>query len=958
MPDPADRPARLQLFGEIARGGMGAVLRGRDPDLGRELAVKVLLDGHRNNPELIGRFVEEAQIGGQLQHPGVVPIYELGTFGDRRPYFSMKLVKGRTLADLLAGGPAPDREPARILAVFEQVAQTVAYAHSRGVIHRDLKPSNVMVGAFGEVQVMDWGLAKVLPRGGVEDDRGAGKTTPLPETVIATARSGSGASDRSLAGSVMGTPSYMAPEQARGEIERIDERADVFALGSILCEILTGGPAFRGPSSAQIQRLAVRGETADALTRLDACGADPELVALARDCLAVEPEGRPSDAGAVAGRVGAHLAGVQDRLRTAERERAVAVARAVEERKRRKLAVTMGTAVAALIALLGAGGSWLVYQQQARAARVDLAVREAEFLERRAEAVDDDLALWVEAREAARRAAQLADDARDAATRSRAVALAGEVSRRSEQAAREHLLIDNVDEIRATRGEHWDPARTDAEFGAAFRAAEIDPDRESPESVSSRVAGRRMAIDLVAALEEWAIVRVNLPAGSGLEGAARLRRLANAVDPDPWRGELRQALARDDHDLLHRLADDDKLAGQPAFVALLLASHFRREGQSPRAMAVLQAAWRRHPGDFWVNLDLSDLATKLRPSRPDEALRFGSIALALRPRSGAAHLNYGNALRLLGRADDALLACREAVRLSPASQPAHTGLAAVLLARGLYEEAASESRVAVGLNPQDAMARVNLGLALTDLGRHAEAIDCCREATRLAPKMVRAHASLGLALRDGGQPKEAVAAFRRARQLAPDEPSLVSTIERDLKAAEHEASLAERLPAVLRREDRPKEAADRIILARLCYDRGFPAAAARLYGEAMDADSTVLDHGAPHRYNAACAAALAAAGRGDDHPTLDDQARVRLRKQALGWLKAERDARALYMRSAPPAARERVAATMRRWREQPDLVGVRDSEALAKLPGDEQKAWRSLWQEIDELLSEKRGGRP
>src|SRR4051812_500060 len=102
MPDPADRPARLQLFGEIARGGMGAVLRGRDPDLGREIAVKVILDGHRNNPDMVRRFVEEAQIGGQLQHPGVVPVYELGTFGDARPYFAMKLVKGRTLAALLA----------------------------------------------------------------------------------------------------------------------------------------------------------------------------------------------------------------------------------------------------------------------------------------------------------------------------------------------------------------------------------------------------------------------------------------------------------------------------------------------------------------------------------------------------------------------------------------------------------------------------------------------------------------------------------------------------------------------------------------------------------------------------------------------------------------------------------------------------------------------------------------
>ena len=261
MPDPADRPARLQLFGEIARGGMGAVLKGRDPDLGRELAVKVLLEGHRDNPELVRRFVEEAQIGGQLQHPGVVPVYELGTFADRRPYFTMKLVKGRTLAELLASGPRPADDLPRFLAIFEQVCQTVAYAHARGVIHRDLKPSNVMVGGVrrGPGDGLGPGQGPAARGGGRRPGRG--QDDPVPETVIATARSGSDGSDRSLVGSVLGTPAYMAPEQARGEIDRIDERADVFALGSILCEILTGEPAFTGrhrPRSSARRRGATR----------------------------------------------------------------------------------------------------------------------------------------------------------------------------------------------------------------------------------------------------------------------------------------------------------------------------------------------------------------------------------------------------------------------------------------------------------------------------------------------------------------------------------------------------------------------------------------------------------------------------------------------------------------------------------------------------------------------------
>ena len=278
----ADATVRYRIDGEIARGGMGAVLKGRDPDLGRDVALKVLREDHRDKPDLIRRFIEEAQIGGQLQHPGIVPIYELGTFTDRRPFFSMKLVKGQTLAERLDDRAAPADDLPRLLSIYEAICQTVAYAHARGVIHRDLKPSNVMVGSFGEVQVMDWGLAKVLPRGGVVDDARAG-VSGREETVIATARSGSDEPGLSHAGSVMGTPSYMAPEQARGEVDQVDERADVFALGSILCEVLTGAPAFRGRSAGEIQRNAAVGDTADALARLDRCGADVELVAIAKD---------------------------------------------------------------------------------------------------------------------------------------------------------------------------------------------------------------------------------------------------------------------------------------------------------------------------------------------------------------------------------------------------------------------------------------------------------------------------------------------------------------------------------------------------------------------------------------------------------------------------------------------------------------------------------------------------
>jgi serine/threonine-protein kinase len=303
---------------------------------------------------------------------------------------TVQLVKGRTLAALLAERSTPvDRLP-QLLGIVEQICQTVAYGHARGVIHRDLKPSNVMVGGFGEVQVMDWGLAKVLPRGGMADDAAAGRE-PDGETVVATARSGGDSDeDRSRAGSVMGTPAYMAPEQARGEIDAIDERADVFALGSILCEVLTGQPAYTGRGSAEIQRQAARGDTAEALTRLDTRGVEPELVGLASDCLAAEPADRPRDAGVVTGRVTAYLTGVQERLRAAEVERARAEARAAEERKRRRLQLGLAASVLVLTTLGGLAAAYEVQRRQARDTRVGLALREATLLRDQARDAADD----------------------------------------------------------------------------------------------------------------------------------------------------------------------------------------------------------------------------------------------------------------------------------------------------------------------------------------------------------------------------------------------------------------------------------------------------------------------------------------------------------------------------------------------------------------------------------------
>jgi serine/threonine protein kinase len=313
---PADAPSipGYRISAEIARGGMGCVYAGHDLTLDREVAIKTLLAGAD-----AGRFVTEAKITARLPHPSIPPVHALGTLADGTPYLAMKLIRGRTLAELLKERPSPLAELPRFVQVFEQIAQAVGFAHAQGIVHRDLKPLNVMVGAFGEVQVMDWGLAKDVVSGEGEQPEKLHDDDNIAHTA---------------AGTVLGTPGYMAPEQARGEV--VDARADVFALGATLAAILTGQPAFVGTSKRQVIEGAARADLADVRERLTKSGADGELIALGLRCLSADVAKRPADGRAVAALVAAYRAGVEARLKQAETQRAEALVREGEQRKRRR----------------------------------------------------------------------------------------------------------------------------------------------------------------------------------------------------------------------------------------------------------------------------------------------------------------------------------------------------------------------------------------------------------------------------------------------------------------------------------------------------------------------------------------------------------------------------------------------------------------------------------------------
>jgi serine/threonine-protein kinase len=1003
-----ERLGRYELLEEIGRGGMGCVLRGHDAELGRDLAVKVLLPDHQDDPGVVSRFTEEAQIGGQLQHPGIVPVYEVGRSDDRLLYFTMKLVRGRTLAELLRQRADSRQDLPRFLQVFEQVCQTMAYAHSRGVIHRDLKPANVMVGAFGEVQVMDWGLAKVLDRAGdtsaapgwchaasgglarlLERD---GRIAPCPADpaaghaagLVRTARS-AGTGPASEPGHILGTPAYMAPEQAAGAAERIDERCDVFGLGAILCEILTGQPPYGGADDLQVLFKAARADLAEAFARLDACGADPDLIRLARRSLAAEASERPRDAGVLAAELAAHRESMSARLRQAELAQAEARTRAQEERKRRWVMAALAGSVLLTLLLVGCWRLVVAWQEETRETQVRDALAQARTLWERARARNDPAA-WAEARAQARRAEALLEQGPGSS------ALVGQARRTlraldEEQADRQmvHRLREAILRGTAWEEDHADKGAIVRAYEDAFRRYGI-PVQDLPlAEAAQRLRARAIRGELAAALDHWAARKAKAGARKHLQDLAVL------VDDDWPRNEIRHALARNDLDALKRLSAPDRAPGLPAPTVALLARALVARKALAETEALLRRARQEYPEDFWINCYLGELFTRhCKPPRLEEGIRFYTAAVAVRSDSPNAHLwlgvalakrgklgeaqeafekvlrlqpdyaevhsNLGLALYQQGKVDRAIACFREAIRLKPDYAGTHSNLGIALVRKGLLDEAITSYRKALRLNKNYPEAHCNLGLALARKGLLNEAVASYSEAIRCDPDYALAHCELGLALKDRGQFTEALASLRYGHALGARQAEWSHPSAEWVKECERLVELEGKLPAIREGKVKAAGAAEQVQFAWLCSARGYYAAAARLYAEAFAAAGEDRENlTTTNRYSAACCAAWAGCGKGADAVGLDDRERARWRGQARDWLRAELALHAKRLESGKPEDRAAVRQQLERWAADTHLADVRGAEALGRLSAEERARWVKLWAEAEALRKKAQG---
>ena len=339
----------------------------------------------------------------------------------------------------------------------------------------------------------------------------------------------------------------------------------------------------------------------------------------------------------------------------------------------------------------------------------------------------------------------------------------------------------------------------------------------------------------------------------------------------------------------------------------------------------------------------------------DAAIACFNKAIALDPKLASAHCNLGYVLADKGQLDEAIACFKKAIALDPKLAIAHNNLGNAPRNKGQLDEAIACFKSVIELDPKHALAHNNLGSALNAKGQLDEAIAAYKKAIELNAKYAEAHCNLGAILRDQGRFTESLAAYQRGHELGMKQPGWRHPSADWVRQAETKAAMELKLFAFLKGEFQPSENQQRLALADVCRGKKLNHTAAGLYAATFAADAKLAaDLGAGHRYNAACFASLAAAGRGEDAAKLDDKERTRLRRQALDWLEADLAAWGNRVDSGPHQARPAIVQTLSHWQQDTDLAGIRDAAALTKLPVDEHKAFTQLWADVAALLKKCR----
>jgi tetratricopeptide (TPR) repeat protein/predicted Ser/Thr protein kinase len=733
----------FRLWRSLGAGGMGTVYEAQQDNPRRSVALKVIR-ADRATPELVQRFRREAHILARLQHPGIAQVYEAGVDADGRPYFAMEFIRGVPLDEYARGHGLDARARLELLA---RVCDAVEHAHSRGVIHRDLKPGNILVDDSGQSKVLDFGVARVTD---------ADVRTATCQTEV---------------GELIGTLAYMSPEQMAADPTALDRRADVYSLGVILFQLLSGRLpyALEHLPLSEVVRV-IREQTPVRLSALDA-RLRGDMETIVAKALEKEPARRYSTAAELADDIRRHLRSEPIKARPPS-----ALYQLSKFARRHKALVLTTAAFLALLLGAGAVTAWQAIQlaraerdqavQQARRSEdVHDALTRAAQLREQARSADGDTSKWTEARVQARRAEALAQTGLPAPElQEQVAALLGEL----DQEEKDHKMLVDLDGIRIRqaelKGEQFDMRAAVLRYAAAFRRYGIDMEALSVAEAARRVRASQVGEALLTALDHWAYwTRAN-----DQPDTTKLLAVADAADDNSWRRALREAGLRVNRERLKELAVDPRALKEPPPVQAMLGQFLQGIGLPEDAIVFLRRAQQRHPDDFWLNHDLGyALMEKMHPPRPAEALSYFRAALALRPRSAGVHYNIGNALLAQGDAAGAAVCFRRAIELEPNYAAAHSNLGGALNGLNDPAGAAAACRRAIELDPKMAAAHYGLGMALRSQGNLAGAVGGFRRAVELDPNNFLAHVNLGEALQAQGDLAGGAAHFRRAVELDP-----------------------------------------------------------------------------------------------------------------------------------------------------------------------------------------------